>query len=244
MPEPIVRTYPDLDAISAAAAAIVAGTIAHAAGDGRPARIAVSGGATPKRLFETLAQPPWLDAVPWANVRLCQVDERPVPPDHPDSNYHLLKETLLDRVPVPPGNIHRIHAELGAEAAAAAYDMELRSFLPVGADGFPRLDLVLLGMGDDGHTASLFPHSPGLHEAERWAIANPVEKLGVERVSLTYPVLNAAARVVFSVSGAAKGPALDRVLRGERDIEELPAQGIQPVNGELIWLVDAAAAGA
>jgi 6-phosphogluconolactonase len=150
----------------------------------------------------------------------------------------MLKESLLNNVPIPQGNVHRIQAELGAEAAASAYEVELRSVLPSGDGGMPRLDLVLLGMGDDGHTASLFPHSPGLRETKRWAIANRVEKLGVERITLTYPVLNAAARVAFLVSGASKAPALERVLHGERSIESLPAQGIQPLNGELLWLVD------
>lgn len=244
MAQPIVRIYPDLDAIAGAAAAIFASTVTHAVAEDHPAWIAVSGGATPPRLFETLSKPPWRDRIRWDSVWLCQVDERPVPPDSADSNYHLLKETLLERVPLPPGNVLRIRAELGAQAAAPEYEAELRLALTAGADGFPRLDLVLLGMGDDGHTASLFPHSPGLHETQRWAIANPVEKLGLERITLTYPVMNAAARVAFLVSGAAKAPALERVLHGDRDIEDLPAQGIHPVNGELQWLVDVAAAGA
>ena len=238
MPEPIVQIYPGLDALSAAAAAMFAQTARLAYSEGRNVWIAVSGGSTPRRLFETLAEPPWRERIPWNRIQIIQVDERPVPPDHADSNYRLLRETLLDSVPLPPTNVHRIQAELGATQAAKLYEAELGASLQTGPSGFPRLDLVFLGLGDDGHTASLFPHSPGLSETVHWVIANPIDKLGVERITLTYPVLNSAKRVVFLVSGSTKTAALTAVLNGMRTVEDLPARGVRPVDGELIWIVD------
>lgn len=243
MTEPVVQIYPDLDSLSAAAAAVFVQTVQTALSRGRDAWIALSGGSTPRRLYETLAGFPRRERVPWDCVQIVQVDERPVPPDSPDSNYRLLRETLLERVPVPPAHVHRIPAELGAAEAADSYEEELKAAMPLGPDGFPQFDLILLGLGDDGHTASLFPRSPGLREKERWVIANPVEKLGVERITLTYPVLNHAVRVAFLVSGSGKNAALGAVLRGLRTVEDLPARGVNPVTGSVIWMVDSAAVG-
>lgn len=243
MPEPVVQIYPDLDALSSAAARAFVQVSRTAQSQARNAWIALSGGSTPRRLFQTLAGPPFREQVAWDRVHLIQVDERPVPPDDPDSNYRLLRETLLDCVPLPPANVHRIRAELGAAEAAQLYETQLRYLLTVESGGFPRLDLVFLGLGDDGHTASLFPHSPGLLETKCWVIANPVEKLGLERITLTYPLLNGSDRVVFLVSGPAKRAALGEVLQGRRTLEDLPARGIRPVKGELIWMVDSAAMG-
>lgn len=238
-----VRPYPDPESLSRAAAELFCTTARHSATEDRPAFIAVSGGSTPRRMFELLAEPPFRDEVPWAWLQLCWVDERPVPPDHPDSNYRMVKESLLGKIPLPATSIHRIPTERGTpDQVADLYQLELQAILPRMGNGFPRFDLVLLGMGDDGHTASLFPHSPGLREQKRWVLANPVEKLGHARITLTYPAINHAANVAFLVSGAEKAATLRRVLSGPRNIDELPAQGVAPTSGRLLWLADEAAA--
>lgn len=238
-----IRSYPDAEALSQAAAELFCTTAKQSATDERPAFIAVSGGSTPRRMFEILAEPPLRDQVPWAWLQLCWVDERPVPPDHPDSNYRMVKESLLDKIPLPATSIHRIPTERGTpEQVADLYQLELQAILPRVGNGFPRFDLLLLGMGDDGHTASLFPHSPGLREDKRWVVANPVEKLGQTRLTLTFPAINHAALIAYLVSGAGKAEMLRRVRSSPRNIEALPAQGVAPVNGRLLWLADEAAA--
>jgi 6-phosphogluconolactonase len=200
--------------------------------------LVLSGGSTPGRLYARLAE-----ARPdWRRVHLFWGDERCVPPDHPESNYRLVAETLLRRIQIPPGNVHRIPGEQGAGRAAREYRRELRRFF---AGQRPRLDLVLLGLGADGHTASLFPLSPALGEARRAAVAVehrvPPPPL-VDRVSLTLPVLNAGVQLLFLVAGADKADVLARVLEGPFQPERLPAQAIRPQEGRLVWLVDAAAA--
>jgi 6-phosphogluconolactonase len=242
MHDPRVAVFQDLYAFSTGAAGWFAATAMRAAAEGREAWIALSGGSTPNRLFANLTSRLWRKEVPWHAVRICQVDERPVPPDHPDSNFRALNELLLSRVPIPRANVIRIPAELGPENAAREYEGRLRERLPVCDTGFPVLDLVFLGMGDDGHTASLFPNSPALSERERWVAANPVEKLGGMRVTLTYPVLNSAREVVFLVCGKSKAERVAEVLSGTGDATTLPAQGIQPTDGSLTWWLDAAAA--
>jgi len=216
----------DLEAISREAARRF---VAQAAAV-NPFTVALAGGSTPRRLYEMLAQQPLSDQVPWSRVHVFWGDERCVPPDHADSNYRMAREALLDRVPIPPGNVHRIRGEIDPQQAAADYAAELASVL--GPDG--RLDLALLGMGDDGHTASLFPGSTALAERERNVVAVHVDKLQSWRVTLTLPTLNAARQVLFLVSGAGKAQALTRVQAGER----LPAGLVRPTDGHLIWLVD------
>lgn len=238
---PDIRVYANLEEVSRAAADIFRETVADRARDGRHAFIAVSGGSTPKRLYELLATPPWSKDIHWSQVELYWVDERPVPPDDPQSNYLLVENALLNDVPLPPTSTHPVPTELGSPSAAArAYEADLKA-VPESPNGFPRFDLIFLGMGDDGHTASLFPQSPALSETARWAVANPVAKLGLERITLTYPVINNASQVVFLVSGAAKAEVLNDVLHAPHDPTALPSQGIHPDNGELIWLVDEAA---
>jgi 6-phosphogluconolactonase len=201
--------------------------------------VALSGGSTPQALYARLASPEFSERIPWKAVHLFWGDERCVPPGHADSNYHMAFESLLTRLPIPAGNIHRIQGELPSPDAAARYEGELRAFF--GKE--PDFDLVLLGLGDDGHTASLFPGSPALSESVRWVVdvehTTPPLPL-VSRVTLTFGVLNAARRVVFLVSGAGKAKILAQVLRGRLS---LPAARIQPEHGELLWLVDQAAAG-
>src|SRR5690606_983517 len=168
-------------------------------------------------------------------------DERTVPPDHPDSNYRMAKEALLDFVALPASNVHRISGELEPARAAAEYEQTLRSFFAKRA-GKTRFDLILLGMGDDGHTASLFPDTEALNETERLVVANHVPKLDTWRITLTAPIINDAAHVAFLVAGAGKAAVLKRVLQGPRQPHKLPSQLIQPVDGELVWLLDKAAA--
>ena len=166
-------------------------------------------------------------------------DERCVPPDDERSNYRMAREALLDRVPVPAPQVHRIPGERAPQSAAADYEQELRRCFP--AAPLPAFDLICLGLGDDGHTASLFPGTGALHEQERWVVAQPVAPPGVSRVTLTPPAINAARDVVFLVEGAGKARMLERVLAGPYEPDVLPAQIVRPIGGRLLWLVDAAA---
>jgi 6-phosphogluconolactonase len=200
--------------------------------------IALSGGSTPRALYRRLASGPPL---PWDRAELCFGDERPVGPDDPQSNARMVREALTGQAFVPPDKVHRIEGERPPAEAASRYEQTLRRIFP-GTTTFPGFDLVLLGLGPDGHTASLFPHSPALAERNAWVVANWVEKLHTHRITLTYPVFNAAAEVLFLVSGSDKSWALNQVLHGEAGVEDVPARGIQPVNGRLTFLVDRAAA--
>ncbi len=206
-------------------------------------RVALSGGSTPLALFRRLADSAGDPSIRWESSAWFWGDERCVPPAHPESNFRAAHDALLSHLPVPPERVHRIRAELAPEESAAAYEDELRRAFGLAAGEIPRFDLVLLGLGADGHTASLFPGTAALAERERLAVANWVPKLGAHRITLTYPVLNRAACVIFLVAGADKAAALDRVLHTEPDPELLPAQGVQPTDGELIWWVDRAALG-
>jgi 6-phosphogluconolactonase len=238
-----VRVVPDRAALAEAAAAEFTAAATAALGARDRFTVALAGGSTPLDLYRRLASREYAARVPWPGVHFFWGDERHVPPDHPDSNVGAARAALLDHVPVPPSNIHRVPAELAdAEAAARAYEDELsRWFAPAGGAP-PRFDLVLLGLGADGHTASLFPGSAALAERRRWVVAPWIEKLAAHRITVTLPVLNAAARVLFLVSGKDKAPALRQVLAGPRRPEELPAQAVEPRDGEVIWLVDGEAA--
>jgi 6-phosphogluconolactonase len=209
--------------------------------------VALSGGATPKRLYELLASPAYVRRVDWARVHLFWGDERCVPPHHPASNYHMTREALLDHVPLPDINVHRIRGEDTPARAAATYELEVRRMFttPAGPPSLTvgrRFDLVLLGMGDNGHTASLFPGLSALREKERWVVAEYVGEVSMWRITLTPPLLNAAVHVTFVVSGAGKAAMLHRVLEGPLEPEVLPAQAICPADGVLDWLVDSEAA--
>jgi 6-phosphogluconolactonase len=202
--------------------------------------VALSGGSTPKLLYQTLADPnqPFREQVAWSNIHLFWSDERHVPPDHPDSNYRMAHEALLTRVPVSLANVHRIPSENpNAAEAAAAYEQTLRQ---VTQQALPRLDLILLGLGPDGHTASIFPASDVLHETKRLVAAPWVEKLNTYRITMTLPLMNNAASVVFLVSGAEKAEIVKQVLQGPS--ERYPAQEVRPTNGELVWMLDKDAA--
>jgi 6-phosphogluconolactonase len=220
--------------------------IVHAANEAVIARgrftIALSGGSTPKNLFNLLATNA-RSVLPWDRMFFFFGDERHVPPTDPDSNYRMADESLLSKVPVPPGNVFRIAAENpDAAAAAEAYEKTLQKFFALQPGQFPVFDLILLGMGPDGHTASLFPNTAGLQEKSRLVIANWVEKFKTSRITLTLPVLNAARCVTFLVSGTDKAPALRAVLESEAPGEQYPSKLIRPTDGKLIWLIDRAAA--
>lgn len=231
---PQINTYPTSSAQVGAAAEMIAQAARESiAGAGRFS-IALAGGSTPRPVYEALAQDRQID---WSKVWIFWGDERCVPPDHAESNYRMAHEALLKHVPIPPGQIFRIEGEKEPHTAAAAYETALRDFL-----GTRQLDLILLGMGDDGHTASLFPGTAAIHEAERWVVAHEVEKLKAVRITMTPPLLNSARRVIFVVSGASKADRLKQVIEGPYQPDVLPSQVIHPESGEVFWLVDAAAA--
>lgn len=207
--------------------------------------VALAGGSTPKALYGLLAtEPAFRDRVPWAQTFLFYGDERHVGPEDKDSNYRMSREAMLDRLvpdPLPAGNVHRIPAENpDAAAAAAEYAAELEGFF----GGLPRFDLILLGIGPDGHTASLFPGTTGLREMDRLVAAAWVDKLSTYRVTFTPPLLRAAAALLFLVGGADKAPALRAVLEGPAESDRYPSQGISAHDGETLWLLDRAAAAA
>ena len=200
--------------------------------------VALSGGATPRAAYQRLAAPDLAGRVDWARVHFFWGDERCVPPDHPDSDYGMARAALLDHIPVPAANVHRLRGELDPQEAAGAYQAELERFF---RPALPRFDLIWLGLGEDGHTASLFPGTAALHEAERWVTANWVEVLHTWRLTLTPPIINHAAQAAFLVSGSRKAQILREVLHGAYQPDVWPAQLVQPAPGRLTWLVDRAA---
>jgi 6-phosphogluconolactonase len=202
--------------------------------------VALAGGSTPRRTYQLLASEEYRNRLPWSKVHIFFGDERSVPATHADSNYRMAEEAMISLLPIPEPNVHRMVGDGDAVANASLYEGELQAFF----DGavWPRLNLVLLGMGDDGHTASLFPGTEALNEARAWVVANWVEKLKTYRITLTAPAINHAANVAFLVAGAGKAERLPEVLQGPRNPRQLPSQLIQPVSGSLVWLVDKAAA--
>jgi 6-phosphogluconolactonase len=241
-----IKYYVEPDAASLArrAAQYFVEMAGEAVADRGRARIAISGGSTPKAVFELLANPtqPWLARMPWDCLDLYWVDERTVPPDHTDSNYRMTREALLDQVPLRSRQIHRMEGELEPEVAADRYESELRNSFRLEGAQRPRFDLIALGMGSDGHTASLFPHTAALHEMSRLVAANRVPQLDTWRITLTWPVIDHASSVFFLVAGAEKAAILKEVLTGPRDPERLPSQLIWPVSGILTLILDKAAA--
>jgi len=207
-------------------------------------RVALAGGSTPRRTYEMLAEPALARQLDWPGVEVFFGDERSVPPDDQQSNYRSAHEALLSRVNVRDSAIHRMEGEhLDLSQAAADYQATLaRSFGTEPGARPPRFDLIMLGMGPDGHTASLFPKTRALGERQAWVVANDVPQLQTRRMTMTAPVLNAARCVMFSVAGADKADRLAEVLEGPRDVERLPSQLIAPADGDLLWLVDSAAA--
>jgi len=237
--------YPDADSLALAAAGELLRT-AHGSVEARGLfTLALAGGSTPKKLYTLLGTDPAYRDFPWDKTHLFFGDERHVPPDHPDSNFLMVQKTLLVSGLVPEANVHRMPAELtDAQQAAADYDAEMHTFFGPSRqlDGAPRFDAILLGMGPDGHTASLFPDSPGLQETARWVVANPVEKFKTDRITFTFPVLNAARAVYLLVAGADKAEMIYQVLVQNKDQPTFPVQRVVPVQGNKIWMLDQAAA--
>jgi 6-phosphogluconolactonase len=241
---PTIRIFPDAEAVSRGAAEEFVRRAREAvAARGRFA-VTLSGGSTPKRMFEMLAEAPSRNQVEWAKVHVFWGDERSVPPDHPDSNYRMANEAMLSRLPIPAAQVHRIEAERAdRDAAARDYQAVIARTFGVDPSGEPpAFDLVLLGMGPDGHTASLFPHTTALGETKRWVVVNFVPKFNTDRVTLTLPILDRAREVLFLVAGPDKAHPLAEVLEGPPDPARLPSQSIRPSPGELFWFVDRLAA--
>jgi 6-phosphogluconolactonase len=246
LPNLEVRVFPDAGALNRAA-------VDHFLQTGREAirargrfMVALSGGSTPKAMYSAIAAEHQhsLEPLDWQRVHVFFGDERLVPGDHADSNYRMASDALLTRVPIPSGNIHRVRTELGASPAAAEYEKEIRTTFETNAAGVPRFDLILLGMGNDGHTASLFPETSALEEKTALVSSNWVEKLNTHRITLTFPLINAAAKVTFLAGGGDKAAMIREVLRPEPTSRAYPAQCVHPSGGELVWMVDEAAAAA
>lgn len=230
-----VRIYPDLEALSWAAARDIAAFVRDTVARSRRCTVALAGGRTPRRLYQLLAG----ERIPWEAVHLLWGDERYVSADDPQSNFRLVRTTLLDRIAIPQDNVHPIPTHCGnPEEAAAAYEETLRQMF--GSD--PRFDLVLLGMGADGHVASLFPGSGALLETERWVVAVRTDAQPPMRITLTLPVLKRASRIDLLVAGSEKRAALRRALDGPVDPMGSPVSAVQPQDGVVIWWVDRAAA--
>ncbi len=205
--------------------------------------VALAGGSTPKALYAMLSDDPaYSSKIPWAKLHFFFGDERHAPPDSPESNFHMANQTLFSKGLVKPEQITRIKGEYAdTEKAALEYEQALRAYFKLQDGEYPRFDLVLLGMGDEGHTLSLFPGTRALHATNRIVVRNWVGKLFTERITLTAPAANQANRAIFCVTRADKALALKAVLEGPYEPEQLPAQFIQPVHGKLLWLVDQAA---
>jgi 6-phosphogluconolactonase len=246
-----VRVYRDADELALKAARYFARLAdQYCLGCGR-FTVALSGGSTPRKMFSLLAAEPFVDTVPWSSIYFFWGDERAVPPGHADSNYGMARETLFDKVPVPEENIFRMRAELPDPGGAAEqYAATLREFflsdpeatLADPAGYVPRFDLVFLGMGPDGHTASLFPGTDALYVNDRIVVANFVQKFNTHRITLTAQIINNARNVTFVAAGADKAEALRGVLEGGYQPDVYPSQLIRPRNGTLLWMVDEAAA--
>jgi 6-phosphogluconolactonase len=239
----LVFNCADAEAVAQHAAQEFVRRAREATADRGAFRVALAGGSTPRRTYELLAEPALANRVDWSATHIFFGDERSVPPDHPDSNFNTAHLALLSHVPVPDSQVHRMAGERGdLKQAAREYQAVLAKDFGVSPDsGFPRFDLVLLGMGKDGHTASLFPYTTALDETRAWVVDNDVPSQRTQRLTLTATVINAARCVVFLVAGTDKAEPLRCVLEGPRDEVQFPSQRIAPTDGELLWLVDQAA---
>ena len=231
---PEIVVLPDPAALAREATDRVVTLARSAIATGGRFTVALSGGSTPKALYEQLVSQP----IEWQHVHIFWGDERSVPPDHPESNYGMAQRALLAHIKIPAQNVHRLKGELDPTQAAQQYEAELRSVF--GAQ--PRFDLILLGMGTEGHTASLFPGTPALHEQQRWVMAQYIDKLQTNRLTLTPLIINQAATVIFLIAGRDKAATLQAVWHGPHDPDRFPAQIVTPTTGRVMWLVDQAAA--
>lgn len=239
----MIRVFPDLEHVSREAAEQFVQLAQQQAHERCRFSVALAGGSTPRRLYELLAGEPYRSRVPWECVYVFWGDERCVPPDHPDSNFRMVNEMLLSRVPLPPVNVYRIPADQGdSVSAAASYEQTLRTFFRLEPNSWPKFDLVLLGLGADGHVASLFPRSAALDETHRFVVATAGGTPDLPRITLTAPVLNHAKHLMWLVAGEQKSAIVQAVLAGPTRPDELPAQMIKPLHGTSQWLLDRAAA--
>jgi 6-phosphogluconolactonase len=234
----MIHIYNDLETLSLAAAEIFTVQSRQASLICGRFSVALSGGETPRRLYEILATPPYNERIHWDEVHVFWSDERCVPEDDPRSNARLARITLLNHVPIPAENIHSINCEQSPKQTAIHYERELKDFF---STSNPNFHLVLLGLGANGHIASLFPHTQVLNEREKWVSEVYVKELDMDRITFTAPFINQASQVVFLVSGADKAQVLENVLEGPYKPRELPAQLIRPAGKKPIWLVDKAA---
>lgn len=234
-----VRVFDDAAQVADAGADLVQRLAADAAAHHRRFSIALAGGGTPKLLYETLSGDPWRHRIDWDRWQVYFGDERACPPDDEASNYRMARESLLDRVPLDAARIHRMEAELpDLDGAARAYSVLLEATLPAGPSGAPRIDCVLLGLGENGHTASLFPGTEALEVTDRWATRGRADYAPYDRITLTYPAINAAAHIAFLVTGDAKRAALRATAAGNT-----PAARVAADDGSIHWLLDRSAAG-
>jgi 6-phosphogluconolactonase len=237
-----VFIYPDADALSQEAAQYIVRIAQESIVSHRRFTCALSGGSTPKKLYGLLAGEPYRSQIDWALVEFFWSDERCVTPDDAESNYYMAQQVLLSKVPIPADQIHRMPADQpDGNAASLAYTRDMQASF--GTEGVPSFDLIQLGMGPEGHTASLFPHQPSLHEQQRLVMPVVVPKPPPPRLTFTPRILNAASHVLFLVTGAEKADAVQAVLEGVYQPDEYPAQIVQPVKGEVTWMLDKAAAG-
>jgi 6-phosphogluconolactonase len=205
--------------------------------------VALSGGSTPKALYSLLASPDYRERVDWSRVDLFWGDERCVPPDHMESNFRMVQEALLSKISLPPENVHRMPGEKAPQDAAADYENELRTFFRSAVNAVPRFDLILLGLGEDGHTASLFPGSSALNEHNRLVATVYVQRLKAHRLTLTLSVINAAGQILFLVSGQSKAAVAKAILSSDSAAKDYPAARVKPIDGRLTWLMTQDAAG-
>ncbi|HWE94715.1 MAG TPA: 6-phosphogluconolactonase [Tepidisphaeraceae bacterium] len=233
-----IKVVPDMTELVREAADRITDAARRAVAEKGRFSIALSGGRTPEGLYQLLASEPYRSAIDWGKVEVYFGDERCVPPDSDQSNYRMANAALLSKVPIPAENVHRIRGEIDPNTAAIEYGQLLKQKFGDGG-----LDLTLLGMGDDGHTASLFPGTAALKETHHRAVANHVEKLNAWRVTMSAPFLNRSREVMFLISGADKAKRVVEVLEGPREPERLPIQLIEPTEGKVVWLLDAPAAG-
>lgn len=199
--------------------------------------VALSGGSTPRALYSLLASPGYNERIEWNKIHLYWGDERCVPPHHPDSNFLMVQETLLANITIPRENFHRIAAEFDPAAAAADYEEQIQKLFQLSPGALPRFDLILLGLGEDGHTASLFPDNPALDDTRHIVAGAYIEKLKAHRVTLTLPVINRAAEIVFLVAGRDKAAVVQQIVGESPNGSTLPAARVRPTNGRLVWLI-------
>lgn len=241
--DPEIHIFPNRDELNRAAAERFSQIAQRCLGAGNLFCAALSGGSTPRGLYQLLASPAFARRIPWDATHLFQVDERAVPPDNLESNFRMIREAMLSGAPLPSEHFHRMAAEFkDLEQAAQRYEDEIAEVLRPRPSETPSFDLILLGLGPDGHTASLFPETAALDEQKRWVVPNRVEKLNTWRLTLTFPVLNSASEVMFLVAGPEKAEILRRVLHPSSAADSFPVQRVQPSRGRLAWFLDESAA--